>query len=201
MGSSVARVLKTVTGFTLGHSLTLLLGATGMIRFPGQPVEVLIAFSVLISAAHAIRPVFPGKEPWVAAFFGLVHGMAFATSLAVFAYDPYVLGLAVIGFNFGIEAMQLGIVLLVLPALLLLAGTPWYRSVRIGAALFAGLLALAWLWERAFHAVNPLHPLSNSLSDHALSVIAALTLLGLAGLALRWWQTSTPRPRPRPPSA
>ena len=49
---------------------------------PSAPIEVLIAVSILVSALHALRPIFPGREAWVAAFFGLIHGLAFATTLA-----------------------------------------------------------------------------------------------------------------------
>lgn len=79
---SVVRLFKIVTAFTIGHSVTLLAGALGWLRLPAQPIEVLISFSILASAVHAIRPLFPGKEGWVAAGFGLVHGLAFATVLS-----------------------------------------------------------------------------------------------------------------------
>jgi HupE / UreJ protein len=78
---SLLRLVKIITAFTVGHSVTLLLGALGWLRLPQQPVEVLIAFSILVSAVHAIRPIFPGKEMYVAAGLGLVHGLAFATVL------------------------------------------------------------------------------------------------------------------------
>jgi len=47
------------------------------------PIEVLIAFSilVLVSAIHTCRPIFPGKETWIAGFFSLIHGLAFAATL------------------------------------------------------------------------------------------------------------------------
>jgi len=186
VGAILGNILKTVTGFTLGHSLTLVLGATGAIRFPSQPVEVLIALSIAVSALHGVRPLFPGREPWVAGFFGLIHGMAFASSLTGFGYDPWVLGLAIAGFNLGIEAMQLLVVLVVLPALVLWSATGWYGPLRVGTALLAGLLALGWAWERAFDGVSPLSAWANWASDHAVALIAALTLLGLAARALNW---------------
>ena len=78
---SLARI---VTAFTVGHSLTLALGALGGVRVPAGPVEVVIALSILVSAAHAVRPIFPRREALVAGAFGLVHGLAFADVIAGF---------------------------------------------------------------------------------------------------------------------
>ena len=78
---SLRHILKVVTAFTLGHSFTLALAAFGFVTIPGRPVEVLIAVSIFVSAVHALRPLFPGREPAIAAFFGLVHGLAFAATL------------------------------------------------------------------------------------------------------------------------
>ncbi|WP_232064983.1 HupE/UreJ family protein [Rhodocytophaga rosea] len=78
---SLRHLLLIVTAFTIGHSLPLLFGTLEWFQFPSQPVEVLIALSILLSAAHALRPLFPGREPWVAASFGLIHGLAFADTL------------------------------------------------------------------------------------------------------------------------
>ncbi|KAJ8137424.1 hypothetical protein OY671_009363, partial [Metschnikowia pulcherrima] len=71
-----------VTAFTVGHSSTSLAAASFGAHSPAAPVEAGIASSVSISAIHAARPIFPGREPSVALGFGLVHGLAFATSIA-----------------------------------------------------------------------------------------------------------------------
>src|SRR5271165_3502823 len=81
MSNSVLRILKIVTAFTIGHSITLALAAFGIVRVPSRPIEVLIAVSILVSAIHALRPIFPGKEAGIAAYFGLIHGLAFAATL------------------------------------------------------------------------------------------------------------------------
>ncbi|HEV2380751.1 MAG TPA: HupE/UreJ family protein [Terriglobia bacterium] len=52
-----------------------MLAALGFVRVPSRPIEVLIAVSILVSAIHALRPLFPGKEAGIAAFFGLIHGL------------------------------------------------------------------------------------------------------------------------------
>lgn len=78
---SLMQILRIVTAFTLGHSLTLGLSSFDLVRLPSRPVEVLIAVSILVSAIHAMRPLFPGREAIIAASFGLIHGLAFASVL------------------------------------------------------------------------------------------------------------------------
>lgn len=178
--TSLWKVIKTVSGFTLGHSITLVLGALGVIRFSSTLIEVLIAVSILVSAIHALRPLFPNREHIIAALFGLVHGMAFAGSLAGFDYDSVALVLAVLGFNLGIEAMQLIIVALVLPSLLLMRVLPVYRYFRIAAATLTTALAIAWVAERGFAIANPLNAVSEWLTVHGKFAIAALAIFALA---------------------
>lgn len=173
---SLARVLGIVTAFTIGHCLTLLVGALGWLHLPSARVEVLIAVSILISAVHAVRPIFPGREAWVAAGFGLVHGLAFASALNELALAQASLVAALLGFNLGIEAMQLAIVAVSLPWLLLLAAAPVYGRFRALVAGAIALAALAWIGQRAFGLPNPL--------DGAITALAGRPLLLLGALAL-----------------
>ena len=76
---SVVRVVHVVTAFAVGHSITLALATLGLINVPSRLVESLIALSIVVSAAHVVRPLVPGGEAVIAAGFGLVHGLAFAT--------------------------------------------------------------------------------------------------------------------------
>lgn len=141
-------LLKVVTAFTAGHSLTLLLGAAGALRVPEQPVEVAIAASILVSAAHAWRPVFPRREAWVAAGFGLVHGLAFGASLRELDLSGMRLAAGILAFNAGIEAMQALIVAVAAPLLVLLARSSASARARRLAALCAGAMALVWVAQR-----------------------------------------------------
>ncbi|MBE7174164.1 MAG: HupE/UreJ family protein [Williamsia sp.] len=145
---SVSRLLKIITAFTIGHSITLLIGASGWLKLPAQPVEVLIACSILVSAVHAVYPVFPGKEMYVAGGFGLIHGLAFATVLSNLHLDAGTLAVSILGFNLGIELMQLLIVIMIIPWLMLLSTTPVYKWMRIFAAVSAAVAALSWIMER-----------------------------------------------------
>ena len=145
---ALLRVARIVTAFTLGHSATLAVGALHWLQAPQQPVEVLIAVSILVTAIHAIRPLFPGGEAKMAAGFGLVHGMAFASAISDLNLPPGPLALSILGFNAGIEMMQLAVIALTMPWLILLSRTRAYIWVRIGGAAMAVLAAAGWMVNR-----------------------------------------------------
>jgi hypothetical protein len=141
-------LLKVVTAFTLGHSVTLMLGAWGTVRLPEQPVEFAIAVSILFSAVHAWRPIFPRREGWIAFGFGLVHGLAFASAIRELQLSGARLVTGVLAFNLGIEAMQMVVILIAAPLLILLARRPSYRMVRHSAALMSAVMAIVWMSQR-----------------------------------------------------
>lgn len=176
------RLLGVVTAFTIGHSLTLLGGAFLGWRLPAQPVEVLIAVSILISAVHAWRPLFAGREPVVAMGFGLVHGLAFATVIGHFGLDPWRKAQSILGFNLGIELVQLAVVAAVMPALILLARTRSYPWVRTAAAAFTATAAAAWITERTLGVENPVGRAIDEGLAHGpwlLAVLVAGTVLAV----------------------
>ena len=176
---SLRRLLLLVSAFTVGHSLTLLLGTLGWVRLPTQPVEALIAVSILVAAAHAVRPLFPGREAWVAAGFGLVHGLAFASTLAQLHLEAGPLVLSLLGFNLGIELMQLLVVACTVPWLLLLACTPYYRYGQVAGAAGAGAAAAAWLAERLSGQGNPLTRALTGVEAYAPWLLAALAIVAV----------------------
>ena len=180
----LVRLLRIVTAFTLGHSLTLLLGALGWVRLPAQPVEVLIAVSILVSAVHAWRPLFAGREAYVAAGFGLVHGLAFASTLAGLHLPAGPLAFSILGFNLGIELMQLLVIALTVPWLLLLSQTPAYPAVRVAGAGGAAVAALAWLLERTVLQTAPFSAGIARLLAFAPWLLAALAL----GALFTYWR-------------
>nr|WP_296770745.1 HupE/UreJ family protein [Rhodococcus sp. (in: high G+C Gram-positive bacteria)] len=169
---AVKRIGAITLAFTLGHSVTLALGSIGF-PVPQQPVEVLIAVSILIAAAHAIRPMFPGREALIAGAFGLVHGLAFSATLTELDLTGGQLAVGLLGFNVGIELMQLFVVALVLPPLILLARTRAYTALRIGAASFAGIAAAGWVLDR-LGVANPVATVADNLVTVSPYVVAAL---------------------------
>jgi hypothetical protein len=170
---------RVVTAFTVGHSITLAAGAMDLVRVPSRPIETLIAVSILVSAVHAFRPIFPGREAFIAGGFGLVHGMAFATTLAGLGLGRWERVASIFGFNLGIEAMQLIVVAAALPSLILLSRTRLYASFRTAGALFAGVAATAWIAQRLWDMANPIDGLVIALAQHAVWIALGLTLLGI----------------------
>ncbi len=175
-----------MTAFTLGHSITLVLGALGWTHLPSALVESAIAFSILVSAVHAFLPVFRGREVFIAGLFGLVHGLAFAATLAGFGFDPLTLVSSVLGFNLGIEAFQLLVILMTMPSLVLLARTRLYEPLRIVGAALTGIAASAWFAERTFGCATRL----------TLSLKASR--LTHSGCSPAWSFSPSPRPLPKP---
>ncbi len=176
---SLLRILKIVTAFTIGHSITLALAALGLVRVPSRPIEVLIALSILLSAVHALRPLFPGREARIAAFFGLIHGLAFAATLGELGLGRWERVAGILAFNLGIETMQLIVVAATMPSLVLLSRTRAYPFLRIGGALFAGVASLGWIAERLLNLPNPANALVDLVAHRAVWIAVALFLISL----------------------
>ncbi|BCY09865.1 HupE/UreJ family protein [Actinoplanes sp. L3-i22] len=176
------RVVHVVTAFAIGHSITLALGALGYVAVPTRVVESLIALSILVSGVHAIRPLVPGGEAWIAAGFGLMHGLAFAALIGDLGLGRGSLVADLLGFNLGIELTQLIVVALLMPSLLVLSRTRFYPVVRTALAGAGIVLAAAWLAERTtLIAANPIDPVTDALVAHPFAVAVALAALAAAG--------------------
>jgi len=176
---SLLRILGIVTAFTLGHSITLGLAAFGVVNVPSRPVEVLIAVSILVSAVHAFRPLFPGREAVIAAFFGLIHGLAFAATLDRLGLSRWERVAGVLAFNLGIETMQILVVAAILPSLLMMSRTRAYPVLRIGGAIFAGAASAGWMIERVFGVNANVDILMNAFARHSLLIAVNLFLVSL----------------------
>lgn len=150
------RVAIAVTAFTVSHSITLVATSLGYIGLPQRPVEALIALSILLLAVEIVnrdpdRPSFTERYTWVVAFaFGLLHGFGFAGALREIGLPESDLGLALLGFNLGVEAGQLLVVVATLAIIALihrLAKGQTQRIIRF-AAYPIGIISSAWLFER-----------------------------------------------------
>lgn len=176
---SLIRLIKIVTAFTIGHSFTLLIGTLGWIKFPQKPVEIVIALSILISAIHAIKPVFAGKETYIASGFGLFHGLAFSAVLSKLTLTPSTLALSILGFNLGIESMQIGIIVLIFPWLILMSLTPFYSWIKNLMALLASVAALTWMMERIFEKEYFITKISNHIAQFGIWYLFGLAFLSI----------------------
>lgn len=161
------RILVTITGFTLAHSLTLTLSALGVVRVPIAAVEAIIALSVLFLAvelAKGPRDTLTWRHPIaVSSSFGLLHGFAFASVLAEVGLPQSDLAAALFSFNVGIEIGQIVFVACIVGAVSLVRGAArlllernirWQLSTglgdapRLAAAYAVGILASIWMLER-----------------------------------------------------
>lgn len=149
-------VLKTVTAFTLAHSITLSLAVLDVVSLPSRFVESSIALTVVLASLNNLWPVVRGYR-WVAAFaFGLIHGFGFAAALKDLGLGTGSLAVSLFGFNAGVELGQLVIVASVIPLAFTVRQTRFYRVgiMRVGSTLVA-LVASAWFVERAFDITLP----------------------------------------------
>jgi len=107
-----------VTGFTVAHSITLSLAVLGVINVPSRVVEPLIAASVVwIAVENLLAPSGIGRRWLIAAGFGLIHGLGFASALTELDLSRDALVRALVGFNVGVELAQIAFVIVVMPPL------------------------------------------------------------------------------------
>jgi hydrogenase/urease accessory protein HupE len=149
-------LIKTVTAFTVAHSITLAAATLGYVRPPAPPIEAGIALSILFLGLEIIRArrggtSFTIRHPWVAAFaFGLLHGFGFASAMSTAGLPATDVPMALLSFNVGVEIGQLVFVALVL---LLIRGLKmlrvnWPRRAELLPAYVVGSLAAFWLVQR-----------------------------------------------------
>ncbi len=147
-------LLKTITAFTVAHSITLALSVLQLVQLEQGPVEAVIALSILFLA----RELAQGEEkrsrltlgsPWIMAFvFGLLHGLGFAGALSDIGLPEDSLWLSLLLFNVGIELGQIAIIAVVLVLLRLGAKfTTLTQTARIGAYAM-GAMAAFWTIDR-----------------------------------------------------
>jgi hydrogenase/urease accessory protein HupE len=149
-------LVKTITAFTVAHSITLAGAALGLLSLPQKPVEAVIALSIAF-VARELLSMKPGERrlseayPWVVAFaFGLLHGFGFAGALKEIGLPQTDVPLALLMFNLGVEAGQLFFVALLVVAyraLQAIAKVPLERA-RAVAAYGIGVVATFWLVSR-----------------------------------------------------
>ncbi len=150
------RLMKTVTAFTLAHSITLGLATLGVVHVPPKPVEAVIALSIVFVAAEILRTRegkagLAARMPWIVAFtFGLLHGFGFAGALSEVGLPEGQIPAALLFFNLGVEVGQL---LFVAAVLSLAAGVKsvrktWPRWVEMVPPYAIGSVAMFWVIQR-----------------------------------------------------
>jgi hydrogenase/urease accessory protein HupE len=150
------KLVRTVTAFTISHSITLSAATLGFVHVPQRPVEAVIALSIVFVAAeivHMRRGVegIAAKAPWVVALgFGLVHGLGFAGGLSEAGLPQGHIPIALAFFSLGVEIghfLFIGVVLSLM-ALVRRARTPFPRWVELVPPYAIGGVAMFWVIQR-----------------------------------------------------
>jgi len=149
-------LVKTISAFTVAHSITLAIATLGYASVPAPPLNAAIALSILFLGPEIIRAwrgetSFTLRHPWVVAFaFGLLHGFGFASGLTTMGLPRAEIPLALLTFNVGVEVGQLvfvGIILLLERAFRVLQ-VRWPRAIEMLPAYAIGSLGAYWTIQR-----------------------------------------------------
>jgi hypothetical protein len=149
-------LVKTVTAFTIAHSITLVLATLGVIHVPSKPVEAVIALSIVFVAAEIVharlgREGLAARAPWIVAFtFGLLHGLGFAGALSEVGLPQGHIPTALLFFNVGVEIGQLLFVgaLAALMALVRLSSLRLPQWIELLPSYAIGSMAMFWVSQR-----------------------------------------------------
>jgi hypothetical protein len=149
-------LFKTITAFTVAHSITLALATLGFVHVPAAPVEAVIALSIMFVAAEILHarsghPGLTARAPWVVAFtFGLLHGFGFAGALAAVGLPQNAIPLALLLFNVGVEIGQLLFVVAAIGVITLLGrlNVKWPSWMEVIPPYAIGGMAMFWVIER-----------------------------------------------------
>jgi hydrogenase/urease accessory protein HupE len=150
------QLIKTITSFTLAHSITLAMSALGWFVLPSPPVEAVIALSIMFLAReyyffHKGGSSLTVQYPWSVAFiFGLLHGLGFAGALTDIGLPQSQVPLSLLFFNVGVEVGQLAFIALMLILGYFLSKILIHKVVRYQRllAFSIGGTSTFWLIER-----------------------------------------------------
>lgn len=153
------KILITVTGFTIAHSITLVLSTLNLVTVPIAPVEAVIALSIVFLAteiAKEPRDTLTYKYPaLVSVAFGLLHGFGFASVLKEIGLPQTELATSLLFFNIGVEIGQIMFILAVIILYKILVAitnikNDKSRKLEVPAAYVVGSLAAFWMVERVY---------------------------------------------------
>jgi len=150
-------LVKTITAFTVAHSITLAIATLGWANAPAVPLNAAIALSILFLGPEVVRvwrgdTSFTIRHPWVVAFaFGLLHGFGFASGLTAMGLPPREIPLALLLFNVGVEVGQLLFVFLILglERAFRVLEIHWPRLVQLLPGYAVGALGAFWTLQRS----------------------------------------------------
>ena len=155
-------LFKTVTSFTIAHSLTLGLSTLNIVQVPIAPIEATIALSIFFLGPEIVR-TWAGKKslminfPWIIAFlFGLLHGFGFATGLSLTGLPQMEIPFALLWFNLGVELGQLSFVVVALSLFKLVSILPFNLPIWIKRApgYLVGSCGAFWFIQRTYELIS-----------------------------------------------
>jgi hypothetical protein len=154
VSDSFWNLFKTVTAFTVGHSLSLLLAVFNVVSVSTSIVEPIIALSIIYAAVENLYgKSFEGR--WKIAFaFGLIHGLGFADAMTSLSLSGASLAVALVGFNVGVELGQMIIVTIAYPILRKIAVSNYGTKILNGGSIAVSLVATYWFFERVSAAIH-----------------------------------------------
>ena len=156
LSTKIRPILAQVTAFTVAHTVTLGLGAAGVIALPSGIVEPLIAASIVyVAVENILRPTLSRWRPAVVFGFGLLHGLGFAGALREMGIPKGEFIAGLLSFNIGVELGQLTVIALCFLAVGIWFGNkPWYRQrIVIPASLGIAAVGAFWFVQRVAAAV------------------------------------------------
>ncbi|AFW00181.1 hypothetical protein BAR24_05960 [Gluconobacter oxydans] len=155
LGISWRKLLSQTTVFTVAHATTLFLSTYGIFELPSRFVEPAIALSIsFVGLENVFSPRLGIARLLVVFAFGLIHGFGFASSLSEVPFPKRDFIGALLGFNLGVDAGQLFIILLATLAVGWFGKRPWFRSrIAIPGSLVIAAIGLFWACQRilAYH--------------------------------------------------
>ncbi|MDA9196199.1 HupE/UreJ family protein [Gammaproteobacteria bacterium] len=147
--SGFVNIIKTITAFTIAHSLTLGLSVLDIISLPQATVEALIALTIIYLATEISKNRKIINTPWFMAFgFGLLHGLGFAGALNEIGIANSQMLLSLLFFNIGIELGQIALIPIPLSLIYLSKQFNYINQVKVIMSLAVGGMGFYWFIDR-----------------------------------------------------
>ena len=147
--TGLANIIKTITAFTVAHSITLVLSVYNIIYLPQGTIEALIALTIVYLASEINHSDKQIKTPWLMAFsFGLLHGLGFAGALSDIGITNDQMLLSLLFFNIGIELAQIALIPIPLILIYIASKINFHNYLQISASLCIGGMGFYWFIDR-----------------------------------------------------
>tara|TARA_Y100001970_G_C14083414_1_gene775972 strand:- start:46 stop:996 length:951 start_codon:yes stop_codon:yes gene_type:complete len=148
-------IIKTITAFTIAHSITLGLTVFELIRLPQGTVEALIALTIIYLALEITQKENSIKSPWIMAFaFGLLHGLGFASALIDIGIANEKMLLSLLFFNIGIELAQIALIPIPIILIYLSKKLSIDNYLKTSMSLLIGGIGFYWFIDRVIGIIN-----------------------------------------------